>query len=422
MVHRRGDKDSSDVAAADSSQSDEEWKKNLRVSKMSRFGGVVCFLALFLALTTASSKTTRTELGSAKSDESLRNIQTTAPTSILRQNPVATATNANFMAEYMAFEKAFEKYDNCVVSYVPPPPKTQWDTKPLWLPAFPGSGTTGPTGKGDIFKPLINTMVSLQEKFVSCILGFVFDAHIARLPPILLALLHHNFIQTGLRAGAKFYHASSKILKRCKGIDESVTCANGHPVVDIGPGKQKDNFYHKVIMVVRNFKTAYPTHDSEKGEAYHDKTGQNDIDSWRKGRDQWTSGVFKSWKDLLMTWKDMPEYEIGMYVQYEHMFDPALGPAVLERMSELFKEAGFSVAPNEDLPCIWFQTMKEEYFRLKNYWKYTPGFTKEQRDEILGAMATFQKEVADDKELATILKTYHDDMTDNTLIDIPAKE
>lgn len=118
----------------------------------------------------------------------------------------------------------------------------------------------------------------------------------------------------------------------------------------------------------------------------------------------------------------MPEYEIGMYVQYEHMFDPALGPAVLKRMSELFKEAGFSVAPNEDLPCIWFQTMKEEYLRLKDYWKYTPGFTKEQRDEILGAMATFQKEVADDKELATILKTYHDDMTDNTLIDIPAKE
>ena len=166
MVHRRGDKDSNDESAADTSHLDEDWKKKVRASKMSRFGGVVCFLALFLALTTASGKTTRTESELAKSEESARNAQTEPTTSILRQNLPATTKDANFMAEYTAFEKAFEKYDNCVVSYVPPPPKTEWDTKPLWLTAFPGSGTTGPSGKGDIFKPLINMMVRFQEKFV----------------------------------------------------------------------------------------------------------------------------------------------------------------------------------------------------------------------------------------------------------------
>lgn len=173
-------------------------------------------------------------------------------------------------------------------------------------------------------------------------------------------------------------------------------------------------------MVVRNYKTVYPTHDSEKGEAYHDKKGQNDLDAWRKGRDMWYSNVFDGWKGLIMTWKNMTEYEIGMYAQYESMFDPERGPATVQRMADLFKEAGFPVAPKEDLPCIWFQAVKPEYLRLKEYWKYTPGYTKEQRDKILHELDIFQEEVADDKELAAILKEYYDDMSVSTPIDTPA--
>ena len=150
MVQRRGDKSSSDGEPA-ILESADDWKKQVPVSKISRLGGVLCFIALYMVLTSASGKTTRME-------------SPTSTVGLRTKLKESKTTNINFMDEYLAFEKAFEKYDNCVVSYVPPTAKAEWDTKPLWLTAFPGSGTTGASGKGDIFKPLINAMVrSLKE-------------------------------------------------------------------------------------------------------------------------------------------------------------------------------------------------------------------------------------------------------------------
>ena len=200
-------------------------------------------------------------------------------------------------------------------------------------------------------------------------------------------------------------------------MGEAVTCSNGHPVIEIAPERQSENFYRKIILVMRNFKTAFPTHDSEKGEAYHGKTGQNDIDSWRRVRDNYCSDVFDGWKTLTMTWKNMTQYEIGMYAQYENLFDPDEGPKIVQRMANLFKEAGFPVAPDNDFPCIWYQSLKPEYDRLKDYWKYNPGFTEAQREGILNLLDLFRKEVAEDKELMAILDTYYDDIQANMPID-----
>jgi hypothetical protein len=89
--------------------------------------------------------------------------------------------------------------------FPPPHPRTPWDTKPLWLPAFPGASSASHSGKGDIMKPLING-------------------------------------RKGMKAGAKNYHASSKVLKRCQGLDVTTTCSNSHPFVESGPQDQMKAF------------------------------------------------------------------------------------------------------------------------------------------------------------------------------------
>ncbi|CAB9500469.1 expressed unknown protein [Seminavis robusta] len=289
------------------------------------------------------------------------------------------------MADIPDFTPAFTKYDKCVVKWTPPPPRKEWNTKPLWLTSFPGSGSSSPAGQGDIMKPLINGI-------------------------------------TGLPAGAKFYHASSKILRRCHGIDETATCSNGHPQVDIGPEKQKANFYHSAIMVIRNIRTAFPVFHNDKAIAYHGLKGQMPENEWRQARDTWYSGVLTGWKGVLTTWKAMKAYDIGMYLQYEELMDPLRGPDATQRLANLLQSAGFTVAPKEDLPCIWFQAIKGEYLRLKEFRQYEYGYTLQQRDAIVKQLEEFQKEIVNDKPLANIVQEYIDDVRDNTRIDVPFQE
>lgn len=282
--------------------------------------------------------------------------------------------------EIPSLSEASSKYGTCRVSFQPPPAKKSWDTKPLWLAAFPGSGSTGPAKEGDILKPLINSI-------------------------------------TGLKAGAKFYHASSKILKRCKGRDETAVCSQAHPAVPINPEKQVDNFHHSVLLLIRNFKSVYPTFFNDKAKAYHGVNGQVNEEEWRKNRDEYYKSVFEGWKTLVMAWKEMREYDIALYIQYEALMDPDRGPDVLGRIADQLQSAGFAVAPKKDIPCIWYQVFKEEAIRLHDFMEYTPGFTLEQRDYLLKELEKFQTEVSDDDALVAILKEYYTDIRDNTRID-----
>jgi len=367
MVHRRGEKSETGAGATSFSDDDDDAKKSAPLARISRVGGAFLFLALYLLLTLSK--------------------QTNKRKSQVMDAPMKTKGGRNLedpMIDYGDFSKAVSKYDNCVIKFQPPPPKSKWDTKPLWLTAHPGTGTVGPSKGGDFMKPLVNAI-------------------------------------TGLKGGAKFYHASSKILKRCKGLDEAATCSNGHPIVGIGPENQKGNFYNKMILVLRNFQTTFPSHINEKAMAYHGATEQIPVEQWRKTRDQWYTTGWEGWKKVIMTWKEMQEYEIGMYVQYEALFDPDRGPIVAQKLADLLQGAGFTVAPKEDIPCIWYRSIKNEVEGLKN-WKYRSGYTKEQRDLIVKEHDTFIAEVAaTDKDLAAVLKEYRDHIKENTLLDSPAE-
>jgi len=157
MVHRRGDK-SIEQGAQYTPQSDDDLKKNFvsmkNMADISRWGGAFCFLGLCTIIFYNSGQSVGTEIQPGK-------VTAVLKTSKSGSKFHSTKDTSSFMADYLQFEKAIEKYDNCVISYNPPPPREEFDTKPLWLTAFPGSGTTGPAGHGDVFKPLINSIVSL---------------------------------------------------------------------------------------------------------------------------------------------------------------------------------------------------------------------------------------------------------------------
>jgi hypothetical protein len=274
-------------------------------------------------------------------------------------------------------------FEGCTVSWVPPPPKLKdFDTRPVWVPSFPNSGSAGPGKLNNIVDPLINAV-------------------------------------TGLATGTKSYHLSSKILKRCKGRTETAACTNSHPATPITPEKQTANFHPKFMLVIRNFKTAFAANYYDKAIQYHGQKGQVAENDWREFRDDWFKKSIQAWKKIVFEWKKMDDYKIGMYIPYEKLLDVEEGPKITQRMADEFRAAGFNVPPKEDIPCMWYQTVKDEWTMSKDFLKYIPGYTLQQRDLFLFELELFMKEVADDAILVAILKDYYADTRDNTRIDKP---
>jgi hypothetical protein len=273
--------------------------------------------------------------------------------------------------------------ENCTLSWVPPPPRRDWPTKPFWLPAFPASGAASASNKGDVMKPIINGI-------------------------------------TGLAAGTKNFHVSAPRLKRCYGPTETAACSNGHPLNSVSPDKQREKFQSNVIFVIRNLKTAFPAMIFDKAMAYHGATEQVPETEWRKQRDEWLSA--KDWLEMPLWWMRNDHYNTAMYVQYEKLVDPATGPAIVEQLAKQFEEAGYEVAPKEDLPCIWYRAVQKEWKWQKEFMKYIPGYTAEQRDKLLNELDTFRKEqelAASDPDLDAILMEYYNDIRENTRLDSP---
>jgi len=292
------------------------------------------------------------------------------------------------------------EYQSCTISFQPQPrPKAEWK-KPLWLSGFPGSGNGkagGGIGSGDIISPLINGI-------------------------------------TGLSGGVKNYHAKKKnILSRCiSKREETVACTQSHPLVGVGPEKRTDKFQQNVLFVIRNFKQAYAGHFNDKQILYHDsKVGQAEEEEWRKSRDSHITNAFSEWKETILEWKNMDYYHIGLYVPYEELLDPQMGPALTSKVAQQLNLAGFPVADSQDdLNCIWWETVKDEWSRLKNYYSnYVPGYTEKQQQFMLRELKNFRNELLasagdnDDstKELVRILNNYYNDIRDNTRIDQPAR-
>jgi hypothetical protein len=216
------------------------------------------------------------------------------------------------------------------------------------------------------------------------------------------------------------FHMSKKGLRHCiANAGETATCTNSHPGVPIGPERHIASYDYRVLLGIRNLFTAFPASNNERAIKYRGTKGQVTENNWRGIRDEYFNVSLAGWMTTIRTWKNMSYYTIGTYVPYEHWLDPDRGPAVIQQIADVLQEAGFSVAPPQDIPCIWYHSTKDQYMADKQFFKYVPGYTVEQRDYALAELKRFMEEMADDTVLLPILKEYYVDVQDNTRIDIP---
>lgn len=280
----------------------------------------------------------------------------------------------------------FNSFKDCRTSFQPPPPKAkgEWSTKPLWLASHPNS---------------------LEDN------------------------THRNLVNsiTGLNAGGKSFYASSRPqqLRQCFGVTETATCSNIHPIIEMGnggPEGKQDVFFQQYIMAIRNPRTVLPAFHNGKAIKYHGVKGQVPEEDWRKHRDEQMQNMMDGYKVVLKTWKSLKNYQVGMYIVYEHLLDLQKGPALLLRLARLLRQAGFVTAPDEDIPCMWYRALGRpalEQYRSRGYEYegYIPGYTKAQRDLMMRELSSLMADYSDDPDLVSILKEYHDDIRDNTRID-----
>lgn len=269
--------------------------------------------------------------------------------------------------------------EECVISFQPPAARTEesdWRL-PLWVPSYPSSGASNPTNKGDMVREMIGLLTGLPRKPV------------------------------------KNYHMSIRgKLKRCKGMSETVACTQGHPLIDIKPHEQTQNFQPHVIMPIRNFATAFPASLTDKNIAYHQGTKQTTIDEWRSTRDEHMKGSFESWKTMILWWKQAEYYQIALYLPFEDVFwrENGSGAEIVKELSDVLRtKGGFeSTNSHDDLKCIWYRIYKDEWHRQQSIMEYIPPYTQEQQQWMMDEMKKFQShdQVSDDPELVALLDRY----------------
>jgi len=274
------------------------------------------------------------------------------------------------------------KFRNCTVSFQPPQAQSEWKTKPIWLSYFPTS-----------------LRVSTHQSMIKQL--------------------------TGLSQGDKSFYTSSRgTLKHCSGTTETATCSNVHPLVDMGENlnKRLDNFYSEYIMAIRNPMTALPSYTNEKQIKYHGETGQMSEESWRNMRDTYMSVLIEDWTAFFRAWIKDSDYNTGMYLVYEDLHNVDKGPKAVKRLRDILHAAGFVVAPEVDVPCIWFNAIGEDQIQQNHetkyeYNDYIPGYTKAQKQLLLTALSTLVDEYGDDNELKSILESYTNTIKQEIRID-----
>merc|ERR1712007_290303 len=176
-------------------------------------------------------------------------------------------------------------------------------------------------------------------------------------------------------------------------------------------------FDRKIVYAIRNPMTTLPAYHNWKAIKYYRQKGQVAENDWRMYRDKFLKGLLEQWKKQLRAWKGM-SYSIGMYLPYERIMNVHTGPALLQRFATLLRDAGFTTANNDDIPCVLHKSLGKQ--RLETFHKYGyeytdyfPGYTEAQHARLLHEMTDFMEENKDDAELVEILKGYHADIRDH---------
>ena len=67
---------------------------------------------------------------------------------------------------------------------------------------------------------------------------------------------------------------------------------------------------------------------------------------------------------MFTKWQQQP-FEIALYIQYEHLTSEMIGPALIQQRIVIIirrnapENSSNVVAPNKDIPCLWYKVVKE---------------------------------------------------------------
>lgn len=226
--------------------------------------------------------------------------------------------------EPQTIEEAFpmpnlQEFERCKeITFSRPPPTADQNLRPLLLASYPGSGNNPKTKQhtGDLIGPLMQMLTGGAK---------VLSWHMS---------------------GSRMNHC---VPRKKDVVNDVGICTTSHPTVPIHPETQTKQFDPHMILLVRQFRTAWPTHFYEKGIMYHEKEGQISEEEWRSFRDSWFNTT--GWKQSFVAWKQLNYYNISAYIPYEHMTDPVKGPEVVKKVAKVLQEAGYTTAPADQLPC-----------------------------------------------------------------------
>lgn len=207
------------------------------------------------------------------------------------------------------------------------------------------------------------------------------------------------------------------------------TCKTHWPTISYRnktqPKGRVDRMHHRYVALVRNPIHSIPSYFNYKWESTHRVKGhtvQGNEQDWREARDRWLDHNLQDWRNLFTLWRQQP-YELAFYMAYEHLTDSVKGPETFIRLAQELRSAGFtSVAPDEDIPCLWYRVVKEGRVRngdakTQRKHKYVPGFTIQQKGMILSMLEQVKNEFSNETELVDLLTEYQEDIEVNIRID-----
>ena len=238
------------------------------------------------------------------------------------------------------------------------------------------------------------------------------------MPPFQVSeLVEKNLINklTGTSHGSKSFYAKKGGQRHCQGGSQTFTCIN----VESGTAMERraSQFHNKYILALRNPMTYLPSYTNAKAAKYHNQVGQMEEVVWKDTRKKFWDDMIDTWKQHVLTWHESKAYNVGMYFVYEDLYDMDKGPILMKTLRLLLLEAGFTnVALEEDLSCIWYNSVGEENLRRfrklrYDYDDYIPAYTVAEKDSLLlKTLQDVKDKVADDARLVEIMESYLKDI------------
>jgi hypothetical protein len=201
--------------------------------------------------------------------------------------------------------------------------------------------------------------------------------------------------------------------KRCR-TKNTVTCKTHWPRVRrMPPSKFVHVMDSRAVLLFRNPLQALPSYLNFLWEVKNNVTGhsvQAPEKAWIEWRDKNFDREIVAWERFFTKWRNQVPYDLVDYLPYEHLVYPVHGPRLAVRLARWLQEAHHQTAPLNDVPCLWFQIVKQKRGKKRSQHTYVPKFTSKQLrrmmqilDELIGEIGT-----NDDLQLMTVLQTYRE--------------